>query len=63
MGQNKFPLSEEECLRIGGHCWARSDFVYDTNPPIYERYCKHCGKVQQGSEQPTIDWQDVKRGE
>ena len=41
-------MSEEECLKIGGHCWEEDNIVVATNPPRYHRRCKHCGKVQEG---------------
>ena len=56
----KFPLTEEECLRIGGHCYKVSDYVVDTLPPIYHRVCKHCGHIQHGVEQPKMKWTDTK---
>jgi len=52
-------ISEEECLRIGGHCYMEANVVYPTNPLLYERICKHCGHRQQGREQPVIDWKDI----
>jgi len=54
-----YPLSEEECLKIGGHCYEMADYSYDTNPPIYVRICKHCGHKQEGMRLPDYDWSDV----
>jgi len=51
-------LTEEECLKIGGHCWVVDNYVVLTNPPIYHRRCKHCGKVQEGHSQPRVRWAD-----
>lgn len=51
-----FPLSESECVKIGGHCYRTSDAVVATNPPIYHRVCKHCGKTQQSDMQ--VQWVD-----
>jgi len=48
----------EECVKNGGHCWESSNYVIDTMPPIYHRYCKHCGLVQEASEQPQYNWHD-----
>ena len=48
--------SEEECERIGGHCYEEQDSVLMTNPPTYVRICKHCGKTQHGHQQPAIKW-------
>ena len=52
----KFPLTEEECLKIGGHCYVVENYVIDTNPPIYHRVCKHCGHTQHGYKQPSMRW-------
>ena len=55
----KFPLTEKECLKIGGHCWVDDPLIYLTAPPIYSRQCKHCGKRQEGRKQPSIGWHDI----
>lgn len=49
-------MTQEECLKIGGHCFKMSNEVLASNPPQYIRYCKHCGLKQYGTEQPNIDW-------
>ena len=54
----KYPLTEEECLKIGGHCYKRSNLVIDTLPPVYTRYCIHCGHTQRGQTQDSIGWYD-----
>ncbi len=51
-----YPLSEAECVRIGGHCFEHDGMVVATNPPIYHRICKHCGLVEQGQAQPAFTW-------
>ena len=51
-------MTEAECEAIGGHCWEDSPWVLTTNPPQYERKCKHCGKVQWGRTQQGIGWHD-----
>ena len=38
------PLTEEECVRYGGHCYERTGVVFASNPPQYPEKCKHCGK-------------------
>jgi len=43
----KYKLTKEECLKIGGHCYEIDDQVICTNPPIYHRVCKHCGHRQE----------------
>lgn len=55
----KFPLTEQRCLKIGGHCWIMDNEVYLTNPPIYIRHCKHCGKRQEGRSQDPVNWEDI----
>lgn len=49
-------LTEEECLKIGGHCFEMSNVVLATNPPMYQRQCKHCGRVEVGRQQNPIVW-------
>ena len=51
-----FPLIAKQCLRIGGHCFRTEDIVIDTNPPIYHRFCIHCGFREEGHPQPGIQW-------
>ncbi len=51
-------ITKEECLELGGHCFEEDDIVIDIIPPIYHRRCKHCGWVQTGSSQPSINWHD-----
>lgn len=53
------PLSEEECLKIGGHCYEMANYVLTSNPLIYVRVCKHCGKKQHGQSQENIRWSNV----
>jgi len=55
----KYPLSEEECLKIGGHCWEIDLSIIPTNPPTFIRICKHCGKRQIGRRQEPIIWSDI----
>ena len=30
------------------HCWEMSPIVFTIDPPKYERFCKHCGKIEIG---------------
>lgn len=60
---SKYPLTEEECLRIGGHCYEQSNIVIDTFPETYHRICKHCGHTQHGWHQPNIKWEDSEKHE
>ena len=56
--KEKYPLTQEECLKIGGHCYVQEPEVIMTNPPIYHRTCKHCGKRQECRIQHPIEWHD-----
>ena len=49
-------LTEEECIKIGGHCYEIQNYVLTSNPPVSVRVCKHCGKTQHGRPQPSMDW-------
>jgi hypothetical protein len=42
----KHPLTKEECVKIGGHCYVQDQLVLMSNPPRYTRTCKHCGHRQ-----------------
>jgi len=57
--QKGYPLTPKECLKIGGHCYKVSPIVMTSNPPTYERICKHCGNKQWGNQQPDVNWHDV----
>lgn len=37
-------LTEEECVRNGGHCFERTGIALDSIPPQYPEACKHCPK-------------------
>lgn len=52
-------ISEEECIKMGGHCWEDEDAIGLSLPPVYWRHCKHCGKRQMGRSQDNISWNDV----
>jgi len=53
-------ISEEECLKIGGHCWVDENAVGASNPPTYFRHCKHCNKRQYGRRNEAFEWRDWK---
>ncbi len=59
MANKDYPMTEEECLKVGGHCYARDNIAIVTEPPTYVRQCKHCGHTQYGREQPSVYWQDA----
>jgi len=52
-----YPLTEGDCMKIGGHCYVASNIVIATNPPIHTRICRHCGKRQESTTIPL--WEDV----
>jgi hypothetical protein len=54
-----YPLSEKECVKVGGHCYELLPEVLCSIPPQYIRVCKHCGHQQIGMEQPDIAWRDA----
>jgi hypothetical protein len=37
-------VTEEECVRMGGHCFERTGICLTSNPPQYPEKCRHCGK-------------------
>jgi hypothetical protein len=43
---SNYPLTKEECLKIGGHCYVEEPFILLSNPPRSIRICKHCGNRQ-----------------
>ena len=51
-------LTEKECLEMGGHCWETLPEVLMSNPPQYQRRCKHCGKTQIGHARESFEWRD-----
>ena len=57
---DRYPLTEDDCKKMGGHCYIDSNIVVDTIPQIYHRSCKHCGHTQHGQRQPLIKWTDDK---
>lgn len=54
-------MTEEECLKMGGHCWQLSpnSYLRGDNVTVYSRTCKHCDKTQRGYSQPTVRWEEV----
>ncbi len=53
-------MTPEECVRMGGHC-----YFEDRRPEVlgrrtvYHRMCKHCGNVQVGYTQDSIEWKQL----
>lgn len=60
--QPQYPMSKEECLKIGGHCYVPTPiellgYVHPNQKPTCHRICKHCGHRQRGY-QPDYRWED-----
>ena len=53
-----YPLSEEACLEVGGHCYEENRSCGILLSPL-GRTCKHCGKEQRGTPQQDIRWEDA----
>lgn len=59
MTEIKIPMSENECVALGGHCWVEADATrFPYTPLVYLRHCKHCMKQQTGVKQPPVRWED-----
>ena len=52
-------LTEEECARLGGHCYERTGMRLTSNPPQYPERCKHCGKGRVAIPQEPFTYRDV----
>lgn len=52
------PLTEEECVRSGGHCYERTGDMFMTNPPKHVEKCKHCGKGRIAIPQEPFTYRD-----
>jgi hypothetical protein len=51
-------LTEEECARLGGHCYVRLDQVLQSNPPQFPEICKHCKKGRVAIPQEPFTYRD-----
>ena len=51
-------ITEEECERIGGHCFERTGLTLTSNPPQYPEVCKHCGKRRVAIPQASFRYRD-----
>jgi hypothetical protein len=56
-----YPMSFEECVPQGGHCFEPTGFVLTSNPPQYPEVCKHCGARRTGRQQPSMSYTEVAR--
>ena len=52
------PVTEEECERLGGHCYEREDIMLMSNPPQYPERCKHCRKGRVAIPQEPFAYRD-----
>lgn len=59
----KYPLAEEECVEMGGHCWDDRDplLVIAVVSPPHVRRCRHCGREEIGRVREPIVWSKRKR--
>ena len=51
-------LTEEECVRHGGHCYQRTGVTLTGNPLQYPERCKHCGKGRVAIPQEPFTYRD-----
>ena len=52
-------VTEEACLKAGGHCYERTGSVLTSNPPQYEERCKHCNKGRVAIPRDSFEYRDV----
>ena len=55
---NDFPATKGQCLDMGGHCYQDSSSFGTQVATVYRRTCKHCGKVEIGTQQEPMRWED-----
>lgn len=53
------PLTEEQCVAAGGHCFARTGHSYPTSPPQYHERCPHCGKGRVAIPREPFEYRDL----
>lgn len=51
-------MTEEECLRYGGHCFEGTGEVKTSIPPQYVQKCRHCGKGQVAVPREPFEYRD-----
>jgi hypothetical protein len=51
-------LTEEECVRLGGHCFERLDLMLTSATPQYPEKCKHCGKQRVAIPREPFEYRD-----
>lgn len=59
----EFPLSEEECLKIGGHCMVLDPAIPMEPPFLRLSICKHCGHrrilKRKGDINAPLTWEEI----
>lgn len=53
------PLTEDECVAAGGHCFESDGVTLLSYPPQYPETCKHCGKRRIGTPQESMRYRDA----
>jgi hypothetical protein len=51
-------MSEEECLRYGGHCFDDTGEILTGIPMQYVQKCKHCGKGRVAVPREPFEYRD-----
>lgn len=52
------PLTEEECVRLGGHCYERTGAMLTSAIPQYPEICKHCKKGRVAIPREPFEYRD-----
>lgn len=52
-------LTEDECVKHGGHCFESTGEVLTSDPPQYPETCKHCGKRRIGTPRSPMEYRDA----
>ena len=61
-------LSQDDCVRIGGHCWDNNDNAYFISDPMsplvlpgtHLRVCRHCGRKEIKHTIHEEKWEEMK---
>jgi hypothetical protein len=51
-------MTEEECVRHGGHCFEDTGEVLASNPPQYKQRCRHCAKERVAIPREPFEYRD-----
>jgi len=52
------PVTEEECVRAGGHCYERTGAMLTSSPPQFPEVCRHCRKGRVAIPQEPFEYRD-----